>query len=336
MSPRPPPAERAVGERLAEFDTVLEVEVRQRRLDLESARAAIDAATDARAQRRRGAARRRRALQRRRGDQHRRPRRAGGAAPGRARPHAGAREHALAEARLDRALGRAGAVAEHVGDLQVARAGFSIAKAVTQGPQSCKPPTPVSYEPDVMDAIVVADLTRRFGQFVAVDHVSFDVRAGRDLRLPRRATARASRRPSGCCAACCKPTSGTATVGGIDVGRDPEGVKRRIGYMSQKFSLYELLTVDQNIRFFGGIYGLDRRRGSPSAAASCSRWPASTAARTTLAARPAGRLAPAAGARLRDPPRAADPVPRRADRRRRSAVAAAVLGADRRAVARRA
>src|SRR5262249_55347823 len=62
------------------------------------------------------------------------------------------------------------------------------------------------------------------------------------------------------------PTSGTATVGGIDVTRDPEGVKLRIGYMSQRFSLYELLTVDQNIRFFGGIYGLtdaklaDRRR----------------------------------------------------------------------------
>jgi ABC-2 type transport system ATP-binding protein len=57
-----------------------------------------------------------------------------------------------------------------------------------------------------------------------------------------------------------KPTSGTALVGGIDVTRDPEGVKRRIGYMSQRFSLYELLTVDQNIRFFGGIYGLDDRK----------------------------------------------------------------------------
>ena len=54
--------------------------------------------------------------------------------------------------------------------------------------------------------------------------------------------------------------SGTALVGGIDVSRDPEGVKRAIGYMSQKFSLYELLTVDQNIRFFGGIYGLSRER----------------------------------------------------------------------------
>jgi ABC-2 type transport system ATP-binding protein len=57
-----------------------------------------------------------------------------------------------------------------------------------------------------------------------------------------------------------KPTSGTAIVGGVDVSRDPEGVKRRIGYMSQRFSLYERLTVDQNIRFFGGIYGLDRAR----------------------------------------------------------------------------
>jgi ABC-2 type transport system ATP-binding protein len=57
-----------------------------------------------------------------------------------------------------------------------------------------------------------------------------------------------------------KPTSGTAIVGGLDVTRDPEGVKARIGYMSQRFSLYELLTVDQNIRFFGGVYGLDARR----------------------------------------------------------------------------
>jgi ABC-2 type transport system ATP-binding protein len=57
-----------------------------------------------------------------------------------------------------------------------------------------------------------------------------------------------------------EPTSGTARVGGIDVGRDPEGVKRRIGYMSQRFSLYEQLTVDQNITFFGGVYGLSAAR----------------------------------------------------------------------------
>jgi ABC-2 type transport system ATP-binding protein len=55
------------------------------------------------------------------------------------------------------------------------------------------------------------------------------------------------------------PTSGTALVGGVDVSKDPEGVKRRIGYMSQRFSLYERLTIDQNIQFFGGIYGLRGR-----------------------------------------------------------------------------
>src|SRR5262245_8687276 len=57
-----------------------------------------------------------------------------------------------------------------------------------------------------------------------------------------------------------RPTSGAARVGGIDVVAEPEAVKARIGYMSQRFSLYELLTVDQNIRFFGGIYGLPADR----------------------------------------------------------------------------
>src|SRR5688572_31029132 len=56
------------------------------------------------------------------------------------------------------------------------------------------------------------------------------------------------------------PTSGTAVVDGVDVSRDPEKVKRRIGYMSQKFSLYEALTVEQNIRFFGALYGLNDDR----------------------------------------------------------------------------
>ena len=56
------------------------------------------------------------------------------------------------------------------------------------------------------------------------------------------------------------PHVGSASVGGVDVSRDPEGVKQRIGYMSQRFSLYEKLTVDQNIAFFAGIYGLPRER----------------------------------------------------------------------------
>jgi ABC-2 type transport system ATP-binding protein len=109
-----------------------------------------------------------------------------------------------------------------------------------------------------MSAIEVADLTRRFGDFVAVDRLTFDVRQGEVFGFLGANGAGKSTTIRMLCGLL-KPTSGTATVGGVDVSRDPEGVKRRIGYMSQRFSLYESLTVDQNIRFFGGIYGLDRR-----------------------------------------------------------------------------
>ena len=110
-----------------------------------------------------------------------------------------------------------------------------------------------------MNAIVVSDLTRRFGQFVAVDHLTFDVRQGEIFGFLGSNGAGKSTTIRMLCGLL-KPTSGTASVGGVDVSRDPEGVKRRIGYMSQRFSLYERLTVDQNIRFFGGIYGLDEAR----------------------------------------------------------------------------
>ena len=108
-----------------------------------------------------------------------------------------------------------------------------------------------------MNAIAVADLTKRFGDFVAVDRLTFDVRRGEVFGVLGSNGAGKSTTIRMLCGLL-KPTSGTATVGGVDVSRDPEGVKRRIGYMSQRFSLYESLTVDQNIRFFGGIYGLDR------------------------------------------------------------------------------
>src|SRR5512137_2365390 len=108
-----------------------------------------------------------------------------------------------------------------------------------------------------MDPIVVRDLTRRFGRFVAVDHVSFDVRAGEIFGFLGANGAGKSTTIRMLCGLL-KPTSGSATVGGVDVRRDPEGVKRRIGYMSQKFSLYELLSVNQNIDLYGGIYGLGR------------------------------------------------------------------------------
>ena len=106
-----------------------------------------------------------------------------------------------------------------------------------------------------MDPIVVDDLTRQFGQFVAVDHVSFQVREGEIFGFLGSNGAGKSTTIRMLCGLL-RPTSGTARVGGVDVARDPEGVKRRIGYMSQRFSLYEMLTVGQNIRFYAGLYGL--------------------------------------------------------------------------------
>jgi drug efflux transport system ATP-binding protein len=106
-----------------------------------------------------------------------------------------------------------------------------------------------------MAAIEVNDLTRRFGAFTAVDHLSFEVEPGEIFGFLGANGAGKSTTIRMLCGLL-RPTAGTARVGGIDVARDPEGVKRRIGYMSQRFSLYEALTVDQNITFFGGIYGL--------------------------------------------------------------------------------
>ena len=113
--------------------------------------------------------------------------------------------------------------------------------------------------PSGAHAVSVRDLTRRFGAFVAVDRVSFDVEPGEIFGFLGSNGAGKSTVIRILCGLL-QPTSGTVTVGGVDVGRDPEGVKRRIGYMSQRFSLYELLTVEENITFFGGLYGLDDRR----------------------------------------------------------------------------
>jgi ABC-2 type transport system ATP-binding protein len=118
---------------------------------------------------------------------------------------------------------------------------------------------PSAAPPAAAPAIDVRGLTRRFGAFVAVDNLSFQVARGEIFGFLGANGAGKSttiRMISGLL----RPTSGTAIVGGVDVSKDPEAVKQRIGYMSQRFSLYELLTVDQNISFFGGIYGLDRAR----------------------------------------------------------------------------
>ncbi len=100
--------------------------------------------------------------------------------------------------------------------------------------------------------------------FTAVDRVSFDVARGEIFGFLGANGAGKSTTIRMLCGLL-KPTSGTAMVDGVDVSRDPEQVKRRIGYMSQKFSLYESLTVEQNIRFFGALYGLDGRAELPSA-----------------------------------------------------------------------
>jgi ABC-2 type transport system ATP-binding protein len=107
-------------------------------------------------------------------------------------------------------------------------------------------------------SIEVKSLTKKFGDFTAVDAVSFEVGLGRIFGFLGANGAGKSTTIRMLCGLM-DPTSGTATVGGFDIRRDPESVKRVIGYMSQKFSLYEDLTVGENIRFFGGIYGLSKK-----------------------------------------------------------------------------
>jgi len=104
-------------------------------------------------------------------------------------------------------------------------------------------------------AIEVVGLTRRFGSFTAVDGVTFDVERGEIfgyLGANGAGKSTTIRMLIGLLA----PSSGTAVVAGHDVAADPEGVKSSIGYMSQKFSLYLDLPVSENLRFFGGAYGL--------------------------------------------------------------------------------
>jgi ABC-2 type transport system ATP-binding protein len=108
-------------------------------------------------------------------------------------------------------------------------------------------------------AIDVRHLTRRFGAFTAVNDISFHVRRGEIFGFLGSNGAGKSTTIRMLCGLL-RPTSGTALVDGIDVTANPEAVKQRIGYMSQRFSLYELLTVDQNIRFFSGVYGLSAAR----------------------------------------------------------------------------
>ena len=110
----------------------------------------------------------------------------------------------------------------------------------------------------VTHAIEARELTRRFGNFTAVDAITFHVEPGEVfgfLGANGAGKTTAIRMLIGALA----PSSGSATVAGYDIRTQAEQVRRRIGYMSQKFSLYEDLTVRENITLYGGIYGVSNR-----------------------------------------------------------------------------
>lgn len=121
--------------------------------------------------------------------------------------------------------------------------------------------SPAGPSPRSGAAIVADGLEKRFGDFVAVDRISFEAPAGSVFGLLGANGAGKSTAIRMLCGLLA-PSGGRAVVAGIDVSADPEAVKRRIGYMSQKFSLYEDLTVRENAEFFSSLYGVGGgRRG---------------------------------------------------------------------------
>ncbi len=103
--------------------------------------------------------------------------------------------------------------------------------------------------------ISVNQLTKRFGAFTAVNEITFDVKRGEIFGFLGANGAGKTTAMRMLCGLSF-PTSGQAMVAGFDLYKEPEKIKKNIGYMSQKFSLYEDLTIRENIRFYGGIYGL--------------------------------------------------------------------------------
>ena len=110
-----------------------------------------------------------------------------------------------------------------------------------------------------MNAIEVNNLTKKFGDFTAVDNVNFTVKQGEIFGFLG-ANGAGKSTTIRMLIGVLEPTSGDALVGGHSIMKDPEMVKRNIGYMSQKFSLYNDLTVAENIRFYAGVYGLDGKK----------------------------------------------------------------------------
>lgn len=110
------------------------------------------------------------------------------------------------------------------------------------------------------EAVIKTDkLTKRFGDFIAANEISFEVEKGEIFGFLGANGAGKTTAMRMLCGLS-TPSSGTATIAGFDVYKETEQIKKNIGYMSQKFSLYEDLTVTENIRFFGGIYGLSNQQ----------------------------------------------------------------------------
>jgi ABC-2 type transport system ATP-binding protein len=110
-----------------------------------------------------------------------------------------------------------------------------------------------------MNIIEVEKLTKKFGDFIAVNQISFTVKKGEIFGFLG-ANGAGKTTAMKMLIGILKPTSGKAIVAGYDVLKDAEKIKKNIGYMSQKFALYDDLTINENITFFGGIYGLSRKQ----------------------------------------------------------------------------
>ena len=108
------------------------------------------------------------------------------------------------------------------------------------------------------DVIIAETLTKQFGAFTAVDRISFTVGEGEIFGFLGANGAGKTTAMRMLCGLS-RPTSGRGFVAGFDICKQAEEVKRHIGYMSQKFSLYDNLTVQENITFYGGVYGISRR-----------------------------------------------------------------------------
>jgi ABC-2 type transport system ATP-binding protein len=136
-------------------------------------------------------------------------------------------------------------------------------------------------------AISCEALTKQFGDFIAVNKISFEVAQGEIFGFLGANGAGKTTAMRMLCGLS-YPSSGSASVAGFDVYHQQEAIKQHIGYMSQKFSLYETLSVRENIRFFGGVYGLSRKEIAARSQALISKLGMEAAADKLVASLPLG------------------------------------------------